>query len=223
MVLEDVPETAPWTRVLPATPMRRFTMRHRHRPVQLRPASYRDNPPTANLASGSLRRQDNGPELELTKITADPTEGEAMFESGCDVTAPSQCRRRSHRPQPVDQFDGTRIPQQRDRAGRDRQRMPGGAPDEGTGRMSVVRTEDQQGLSCAMSQRKRQAKSPDRDAPVADDNVPPPVRRGGNAEPEFDLQPAKAPGRHRGDRYYRVSRKGVPEHLRNAALRKSGL
>ena len=28
---------------------------------------------------------DGGSELELTKVTADPTEGEAMFESGCDV------------------------------------------------------------------------------------------------------------------------------------------
>ena len=49
-------------------------------------AAYRDN-----LADGTpriwvaLRRQDGGDELELTKVTADPTEGEAMFESGCDV------------------------------------------------------------------------------------------------------------------------------------------
>jgi hypothetical protein len=49
-------------------------------------ANYRDN-----LADGApliwvaLRRQDGGAELELTKVTADPTEGEAMFESGTDV------------------------------------------------------------------------------------------------------------------------------------------
>ncbi len=35
------------------------------------------------------------------------------------------------------------------------------------------------------------------------------------------LQPAEAGGTDRDDRYHRVPRKGVPEHLRNAALRKS--
>src|SRR3977135_3339869 len=49
-------------------------------------ANYRDN-----LADGepriwvALRRQDGGPELELTKATADPTQGESIFETGCDV------------------------------------------------------------------------------------------------------------------------------------------
>src|SRR3981081_2493830 len=47
-------------------------------------ANYRDN-----LSDGEpliwveLRRQDGGPELELTKVTADPTEGEALVERGC--------------------------------------------------------------------------------------------------------------------------------------------
>jgi Protein of unknown function (DUF3305) len=33
----------------------------------------------------ALRQQSGGGELELTKVTADPTEGEALFESGSDV------------------------------------------------------------------------------------------------------------------------------------------
>jgi hypothetical protein len=49
-------------------------------------ANYRDN-----LIDGeprvwiALRQQSGGGELELTKVTADPTEGEALFESGSDV------------------------------------------------------------------------------------------------------------------------------------------
>jgi hypothetical protein len=49
-------------------------------------ANYRDN-----LMDGeprvwvALRQQGGGAELELTKVTADPTEGEALFESGSEV------------------------------------------------------------------------------------------------------------------------------------------
>ena len=49
-------------------------------------ANYRDN-----LMDGepcvwvALRHQGGGMELELTNVTADPTEGEALFESGTDV------------------------------------------------------------------------------------------------------------------------------------------
>jgi len=86
----------------------------------------------------ALRRQDGGPELELTKITADPTEGEAMFESGCDVigTVAMPAEIASWIAAFVDQFHVERVfhKRKRDRAGRDRQRMPGDAPDEGTGR-----------------------------------------------------------------------------------------
>ena len=87
MVLDEVPATAPWT-VLSTEPDATIYYAG-SASIDLfssDTANYRDN-----LADGepriwvALRRQDGGPELELTKVTADPTEGEAMFESGCDV------------------------------------------------------------------------------------------------------------------------------------------
>jgi len=86
-ILEDVPATAPWT-VLSHEPDAVLYYAG-HATLDLfsaDTANYRDN-----LADGepriwvALRRQDGGSELELTKVTADPTEGEAMFESGTDV------------------------------------------------------------------------------------------------------------------------------------------
>jgi hypothetical protein len=101
-------------------------------------ANYRDN-----LADGApriwvaLRRQGGGPELELTKVTADPTEGEAIFESGCDVigTVPMPAEIASWIAAFVDEFHVERVfhKRKRDRAGDDHQRMPGGPPDKGTG------------------------------------------------------------------------------------------
>src|SRR5215204_5840316 len=86
-ILEEVPATAPWT-VLSTEPD--STVYYAGAAsidlFSSDTAAYRDN-----LADGTpriwvaLRRQDGGSELELTKVTADPTEGEAMFESGCDV------------------------------------------------------------------------------------------------------------------------------------------
>ena len=87
MILDEVPATAPWT-VL-STEADATIYYAGSASIELfssDTANYRDN-----LADGepriwvALRRQDGGPELELTKVTADPTEGEAMFESGCDV------------------------------------------------------------------------------------------------------------------------------------------
>ena len=87
MVLDEVPATAPWT-VL-STEADATIYYAGSASIDLfssETANYRDN-----LADGepriwvALRRQDGGAELELTKVTADPTEGEAMFESGCDV------------------------------------------------------------------------------------------------------------------------------------------
>ncbi len=87
MLLDDVPATAPWT-VLSSEPDATIYYAG-SASIDLfssDTANYRDN-----LADGepriwvALRRQDGGAELELTKVTADPTEGEAMFESGCDV------------------------------------------------------------------------------------------------------------------------------------------
>src|SRR3981081_155600 len=90
-------------------------------------ANYRDN-----LAAGApliwvaLRRQDGGPELELTKVTADPTEGEAMFESGCDVigTVPMPPAVASWIAVFVDEFHVEQVfhKRQRDRTSEDRKR-----------------------------------------------------------------------------------------------------
>ena len=102
-------------------------------------ANYRDN-----LADGApqiwvaLRRQDGGVELELTKVTADPTEGEAIFESGCDVigTVPMLPEIAAWIAAFVDRFHVERVfhKRQRDRKSGDRRGKPGNAADEGTGR-----------------------------------------------------------------------------------------
>jgi len=138
MILDDVPTTAPWT-VLAAEADARI---YYAGPASIDlfssdTANYRDN-----LADGdpriwiALRRQDGLAELELTKVTADPTEGEAMFESGCDVigTVPMPPDVASWIAAFVDQFHVERVFQKRkrDRAGGDRQ--PDGSPGQGTGR-----------------------------------------------------------------------------------------
>ena len=78
------------------------------------------------------------------------------------------------------------------------------------------------GFLARWSQRKRQAKLPDREAPVADDKVPPAPFAEGDAEPEFDLSSLpKLEDVTETTDITAFLRKGVPEHLRNAALRKS--
>src|ERR1700720_4986429 len=86
-VLDEVPATAPWTVLsVEADATIYYAGAASIDLFSSDTANYRDN-----LAGGepriwvALRRRDGGPELELTKVTADPTEGEAMFESGCDV------------------------------------------------------------------------------------------------------------------------------------------
>lgn len=86
-VLEDVPSTAPWTVLSQEADGELYYAGCATIDLfSADTANYRDN-----LADGvpriwvALRRQDGGSELELTKVTADPTEGEAMFESGTDV------------------------------------------------------------------------------------------------------------------------------------------
>lgn len=87
IVLDEVPATAPWTVLSQEADATLYYAG----PATIDlfsadTANYRDN-----LADGApqiwiaLRRQDGGAELELTKVTADPTEGEALFESGTDV------------------------------------------------------------------------------------------------------------------------------------------
>jgi len=93
MVLDEVPATAPWTVLSNEADATIYYAGAASIDLfSSDTANYRDN-----LADGepriwvALRRQDGGPELELTKVTADPTEGEAMFESGCDVIGTVDC------------------------------------------------------------------------------------------------------------------------------------
>ena len=90
MLLDDVPATAPWTVLSSEADATIYYAGSASIDLfSSDTANYRDN-----LADGepriwvALRRQDGGAELELTKVTADPTEGEAMFESGCDGSRP---------------------------------------------------------------------------------------------------------------------------------------
>jgi hypothetical protein len=78
------------------------------------------------------------------------------------------------------------------------------------------------GFLARWSQRKRQAKPPDQETPVADAKVPPAPSAEGGAEPEFDLSSLpKLEDVTETTDITAFLRKGVPEHLRNAALRKS--
>lgn len=132
-VLEDVPETAPWT-VLSTEPGA-TTYYAGSASIELfssDTANYR-----ANLAGEpriwvALRRPDGGAELELTKVTADPSEGEAIFESGCDVIGtvamPSDIA--AWIAAFVDRFHVERVfhKRKRDRTSEDRKREAGEAP-----------------------------------------------------------------------------------------------
>ena len=134
MVLEEVPAVAPWT-VLSTEP---GTMLYYAGAASIDlfssdTANYRDN-----LVDGepriwvALRRRDGGSELELTKITADPTEGEAIFESGCDViaTVPMPPGIASWIAAFVDEFHVERAfhKRKRDRTSEDRKREANGPP-----------------------------------------------------------------------------------------------
>jgi hypothetical protein len=134
MLLDDVPATAPWT-VLSSEA---DAVIYYAGPASIDlfssdTANYRDN-----LAEGkpriwvALRRQDGGAELELTKVTADPTEGEAMFESGCDVigTVPMSPGIASWIAAFVDEFHVERAfhKRKRDRTSEDRKREASEGP-----------------------------------------------------------------------------------------------
>src|SRR5260221_1701652 len=78
------------------------------------------------------------------------------------------------------------------------------------------------GFLARWSQRRQEAERLDREAPAADDNVPPAPAAEGDAEPEFDLSSVpKLEDVTEATDITAFLRKGVPEHLRNAALRKS--
>ncbi len=78
------------------------------------------------------------------------------------------------------------------------------------------------GFLARWSQRKREAKQPERDPPAADAEVPPEAVVASDAPEEFDLSslPRLEDLTPTTD-ITAFLRKGVPEHLRNAALRKS--
>jgi hypothetical protein len=134
-VLEDVPSTAPWTVLSQESDATLYYAGCATMDLfRTDTANYRDN-----LADGApriwvaLRRQGGGPELELTKVTADPTEGEAMFESGTDVigTVPMPPDIASWIAAFVDEFHVEQIfhKRKRDRANVDRK--PGEDPSVG--------------------------------------------------------------------------------------------
>jgi hypothetical protein len=88
--------------------------------------------------------------------------------------------------------------------------------------MSEQNKDDDKSFLSRWSQRKQEAKQPERDAPAAEtDAVPEPVAEGA-AEPEFDLSSLpKLEDLTETTDITAFLRKGVPEGLRNAALRKS--
>jgi Protein of unknown function (DUF3305) len=119
MILDEVPATAQWTVLSAEADETLYYVGSASIDLfSSDTANYRDN-----LAHGepliwvALRRQDGGSELELTKVTADPTEGEAMFESGCDVigTVPMPPEIASWIAAFVDQFHVERVFHKRQR------------------------------------------------------------------------------------------------------------
>ncbi len=137
-------------------------------------ANYRDN-----LADGepriwmALRRQDGGSELELTKVTADPTEGEAMFESGCDVigTVPMPPDIASWIAAFVDRIPCRAGVSQAQAGPQERDERRSSRPAEGR---PMSEGEDK-GFLSRWSQRKQEAKQPEPkpDEPAAEAGAPP--------------------------------------------------
>jgi len=81
---------------------------------------------------------------------------------------------------------------------------------------------DSKSFLARWSQRKHEAKQPGRDAPAANPEVPSEPVTGADAEPEFDLSSLpKLEDMTATTDITAFLRKGVPEHLRNAALRQS--
>jgi len=86
------------------------------------------------------------------------------------------------------------------------------APDQG----------DDKGFLARWSQRKQEAKQPEREAPVADAEIAAPPATDAEAAQEFDLSSLPSLDELTSETDITAFlRKGVPEHLRNAALRKS--
>ena len=134
MILDEVPTTAPWTVLSSEADATIYYAGAASIDLfSSDTANYRDN-----LADGepriwvALRRPEGGSELELTKVTADPTEGEAIFESGCDVigTVPMPPEIAAWIAAFVDEFHVERMfhKRQRDRTSADRKREASEGP-----------------------------------------------------------------------------------------------
>lgn len=119
MVLDEIPAAAPWTLLSQQADASLYYAGSSF--IELYStdtANYRDNlTGDGPLIWIALRRPDGGSELELTKVTADPTEGEAMFESGADVigTVPMPPDIAAWIAAFVDQFHVERVFQKRKR------------------------------------------------------------------------------------------------------------
>jgi hypothetical protein len=82
--------------------------------------------------------------------------------------------------------------------------------------------DEDRGFLARWSQRKRETKAPERQAPVADADVSPSPGTESDAAQQFDLSSLpKLEDLTEATDITGFLRKGVPEHLRNAALRKS--
>ena len=168
MILDEVPATAPWTVLSSEADATIYYAGSASIDLfSSDTANYRDN-----LADGepriwvALRRQDGGAELELTKVTADPTEGEAMFESGCDVigTVPMPPEIAAWIAAFVDQFHVERVfhKRKRDRASGDRPRSAGRRRmRERDAHERSGRGDEDKGFLARWSQRKQEAKQPE--------------------------------------------------------------
>jgi hypothetical protein len=83
-------------------------------------------------------------------------------------------------------------------------------------------SDDDKSFLSRWSQRKQEAKQPERETPAPDADAPDVPVAAGEAEPEFDLSSLpKLEDLTETTDITAFLRKGVPEHLRNAALRKS--
>ncbi len=137
-VLSEAPQAAPWTRLSTVEGGELFYAGAAT--IALYPSEtghYRDN-----LTDGepflwvALREGLSGPELELAAVTADPTEGESLFESGLVV---------GKTPMPpdlaawvaafVDEHHVERafLKRKRDKSGPDPRKIPGGGKGRGQG------------------------------------------------------------------------------------------
>jgi hypothetical protein len=130
-VLDEAPHTPPWTKLSDGDGVEVFYAGAAF--IDLHPsetANYRDN-----LIDGDpqlwvgLKEAEGGAEVELIAVTADPTEGESLFESGLIVAkTPMPAAVASWVAAYVDEHHVERVFQkrERDKSGPDPRKTPGG-------------------------------------------------------------------------------------------------